>query len=80
MTHPDRYEAEVNYSYRELASHYNTCVMPTRVRKPRDKGKVEAAVLVANVGFWPPYDIADSIIWMSSMQPSANCSPSSTTG
>ena len=47
VTHPDRYEAEVNYSYRELARHYNTCVMPTRVRKPRDKGKVEAAVLVA---------------------------------
>lgn len=47
VTHPDRYEAEVNYSYRELAAHYNTCVIPTRVRKPRDKGKVEAAVLVA---------------------------------
>ena len=47
VTHPDRYEAEVNYSYRELARHYSTCVMPTRVRKPRDKGKVEAAVLVA---------------------------------
>jgi transposase len=47
VTHPDRYEAELNESYRELARHYNTCVIPTRVRKPRDKGKVEAAVLVA---------------------------------
>ena len=47
VTHPDRYEAEVNRSYRELASHYGTCVIPTRVRKPRDKAKVEAAVLVA---------------------------------
>ncbi len=47
VTHPDRYEAELNASYRELATHYGTCVIPTRVRKPRDKGKVEAAVLVA---------------------------------
>lgn len=47
VKHPDRYEAELNESYRELAMHYGTCVIPTRVRKPRDKGKVEAAVLVA---------------------------------
>ncbi len=47
VTRPDRYEAEVNRSYRELASHYSTCVIPTRIRKPRDKAKVEAAVLVA---------------------------------
>ena len=43
----DRYEAELNPSYRDLAEHYGTCVIPARVRKPRDKGKVEAAVLVA---------------------------------
>jgi transposase len=47
VTRPDRYEAELNPSYRELATNYGTCVMPARVRKPRDKGKVEAAVLVA---------------------------------
>jgi transposase len=47
VTHADRYEAELNPSYRELATHYGTCIIPTRVRKPRDKGKVEAAVLVA---------------------------------
>jgi len=47
VTHPDRYEAELNASYRELANHYQTSVIPTRVRKPRDNGKVEAAVLVA---------------------------------
>jgi transposase len=43
----DRYEAELNPSYRELASHYGTCVIPARIKKPRDKAKVEAAVLVA---------------------------------
>lgn len=47
VSRPDRYEAELNPSYRELAEHYGTCVIPARVRKPRDKAKVEAAVLVA---------------------------------
>ena len=47
VSKPDRYEAELNPSYRELAEHYGTCVIPARVRKPRDKAKVEAAVLVA---------------------------------
>jgi hypothetical protein len=43
---PDRYEAEINPAYRELAEHYGTCIIPARVRKPRDEAKVEAAVLV----------------------------------
>lgn len=43
----DRYEATLTESYAELARHYGTCVIPARVRKPRDKAKVEAAVLVA---------------------------------
>jgi transposase len=47
VSRPDRYEAEINPSYRELAQHYGTCVIPARIRKPRDKAKVEAAVLVA---------------------------------
>jgi transposase len=38
VKHPDRYEAELNPSYRELATHYGTCIIPARVRKPRDKG------------------------------------------
>ena len=42
VTKADRYEAELNPSYRELAEHYGTCVIPARVRKPRDKAKVEA--------------------------------------
>jgi transposase len=47
VTRADRYEASLNPSYEELATHYGTCVIPARVRKPRDKAKVEAAVLVA---------------------------------
>jgi transposase len=44
---PDRYEAEINPTYAEMAEHYGTVIIPARVRKPRDKGKVEVAVQVA---------------------------------
>lgn len=47
VTKPDYYDPEINPTYAELAAHYGTAVMPTRVRKPRDKAKVEAGVLVA---------------------------------
>lgn len=44
---PDYYDPEINPTYAELAAHYGTAVLPARVRKPRDKAKVEAGVLVA---------------------------------
>jgi len=47
VTRADRYEPGLNRTYGELARHYGTCVMPARPAKPRDKAKVEAAVLVA---------------------------------
>jgi transposase len=47
VTKPCRYDPEVNPAYDELARHYETCVIPARPRKPRDKAKVEAGVLIA---------------------------------
>jgi transposase len=41
------YDPELNPSYAELAVHYSTAVLPTRVARPRDKAAVEAGVLVA---------------------------------
>jgi transposase len=41
------YEPAVNRSYAEMAAHYDTAVVPARPYKPRDKAKVEAAVLLA---------------------------------
>jgi transposase len=41
-----RYEPDTNPTYQDMASHYGVAVMPTRVRKPRDKAKVESGVLV----------------------------------
>ncbi len=42
---PCYYEPELNRTYAEMAEHYGVAVVPTRVRKPRDKAKVENAVL-----------------------------------
>jgi transposase len=41
------YEPDLNPSYQEMATHYGVAVLPARVRKPRDKAKVESGVLVA---------------------------------
>ena len=41
-----RYEPGINRTYQEMAAHYGTAVLPTRVRRPRDKAKVEVAVLI----------------------------------
>ncbi len=42
----DRYEPQLNDSYRAFSQHYGCPVIPARPRKPQDKGKVESAVLV----------------------------------
>ena len=47
---PNYYEPEINPAYQALAEHYHFVVLPARVRKPRDKGKVENSV--QNVERW----------------------------
>ena len=44
ITKPSRYEPGVNRTYQDLADHYGFVVLPARIRRPRDKAKVEAAV------------------------------------
>lgn len=39
-----RCEVTLNKSYQELAEHYNTAVIPCRVRSPKDKAMVEGTV------------------------------------
>lgn len=41
-----RYEPDLNPAYSELAEHYGVAILPARVRKPRDKAKVETGVLI----------------------------------
>ena len=40
------YDPQLNRTYAAMAAHYGTAVLPARPRKPRDKAKVETAVLI----------------------------------
>jgi len=46
VKHSSRYEPDLNPTYQDLAQHYGTAVIPARVRKPKDKAKVEVGVQV----------------------------------
>lgn len=41
---PDLYAPQLNKAYQEMAEHYGCFIDPARVRKPKDKGKVERTV------------------------------------
>ncbi len=47
VTKSCRYEPKIQRTYREMAEHYGTAIIPARPGKPRDKAKVEVAVQVA---------------------------------
>jgi transposase len=40
----DWHDPEINKTYREMSEHYNTAVIPARVRHPKDKASVEGTV------------------------------------
>lgn len=40
------YEPAINRTYADMAAHYDTAIVPARPRKPKDKAKVEGAVLL----------------------------------
>ncbi len=46
VTSPNLYEPDLNPTYQDFARHYGIAVVPARVRKPRDKAKVEVGVQV----------------------------------
>jgi len=46
VTKANWHEPTLNQTYQDFASHYGTAILPARPRKPRDKAKVEAGVLV----------------------------------
>ena len=48
VTKNTRYETQINRSYQELATHYNTAIVPARVRKPQDKSMAEGTVKFAS--------------------------------
>lgn len=46
VTKACRYEPQINLTYAEMAAHYGAAILPARPYKPKDKAKVENAVLV----------------------------------
>ena len=40
------YEPAINRTYADMAAHYDTGIVPARPRKPKEKAKVEGAVLL----------------------------------
>ena len=44
VTKADKYDPILNKTYNEMAKHYNTVIMPARVKKPKDKPSVEGEV------------------------------------
>ena len=50
VTKPCWYEPIANATYEDFADHYGSAILPARVRRPKDKAKVENAVLL--VGRW----------------------------
>jgi transposase len=46
VARPLWFEPTLNPTFAAMAEHYDTTILPTRSRKPRDKGKVEGAVLI----------------------------------
>ena len=45
-----RYETILNRSYQELAEHYDTAIVPARVKHPQDKSLAEGSV--KNISIW----------------------------
>lgn len=45
VTKPDPFDPQINPLYEELGKHYGIVILPARIRKPKDKAKVESAVL-----------------------------------
>lgn len=49
-----KYDPEINHSMADFATHYDTAVLPTRARKPKDKALVESAVNILYTRVYAP--------------------------
>ena len=47
VTHPHRYEPQINAAYQNLLDHYAIAVIPAHIRQPRQKARAESGVLLA---------------------------------
>lgn len=62
---PCWYDPDLNQTYLEMAQHYGVAILPARVRKPRDKAKVEVGVqvverwILARLRNWTFFSLAE---------------------
>lgn len=49
-----KYDPEINHSMSDFAEHYDTAVLPTRARKPKDKALVESAINILYTRVYAP--------------------------
>ena len=54
VTKSHRYEPTLNETFEDFAQHYDTCVLPARAYKPRDKALVEGAVRIIYTRLYVP--------------------------
>lgn len=52
VTKPDLYDPKINRAYAEMAEHYGVLIDPARVRKPKDKARVERPMPYVRDSFW----------------------------
>jgi transposase len=78
----DLYDPKLNRSYAELAEHYGVLVDPARVRKPRDKPRVERPMPYVRDSFWRgrqftslPEMQAEAVRWCAEVAGARACRP-----
>ena len=78
----DLYDPKINRSYAELAVHYDTLVDPARVRKPKDKARVERPMQYVRDSFWRGREFTSleqmqqaAIIWCTDVAGARACRP-----
>lgn len=79
---PDLYDPKINRAYAELAVHYDTLVDPARVRKPKDKARVERPMPYVRDSFWRGRQFtsveqmqAAALVWCVDVAGARSCRP-----
>ena len=79
---PDLYDPKINRSYAELAAHYDTLIDPARVRKPKDKGRVERPMPYVRDSFWRGREFTSlaamqqaALVWCTDVAGQRSCRP-----
>jgi transposase len=79
---PDLYDPKMNRSYAELAAHYDTLIDPARVRKPKDKARVERPMPYVRDSFWRGREFTSleqmqraAVAWCTDVAGARSCRP-----